>query len=132
MMSYIKGNVNSIFIRVQKYITNPIVNVAPLPVWPREPVDRLDFHTRSARRPRRETGIRQQAISTRALGRVSSTSRSRWRSSVASTPVAVAAIVLKPLLDQPGKLVELRTAHRRCASVAWRHRKLKHLPHALA
>ena len=45
---------------------------------------------------------------------------------------AVAAIVLKPLLDQPRKLVELRSAHRRCASVAWRHRKLKHLPHALA
>ena len=47
-------------------------------------------------------------------------------------PIAVATIVLKPLLDQPGKLVELRSAHRRCASVAWRHRKLKHLPHALA
>ena len=47
-------------------------------------------------------------------------------------PVAVAAIVLKPLLDQRGKLVELRSAHRRCASVARRHRKLKHLPHALA
>ena len=46
--------------------------------------------------------------------------------------VAVAAIVLKPLLDQPGKLVELRSAHRRCASVARRDRKLKHLPHALA
>ena len=45
---------------------------------------------------------------------------------------AMAATVLKPLLDQPGKLVELRTAHRRCASVARRHRKLKHLPHALA
>ena len=47
-------------------------------------------------------------------------------------PIAVAAIVLKPLLDQPGKLVELRSAHRRCASVARRDRKLKHLPHALA
>ena len=46
--------------------------------------------------------------------------------------LAVAAIVLKPLLDQRGKLVELRSAHRRCASVARRHRKLKHLPHALA
>ena len=46
--------------------------------------------------------------------------------------IAVAAIVLEPLLDQPGKLVELRSAHRRCASVARRHRKLKHLPHALA
>ena len=46
--------------------------------------------------------------------------------------IAVAAIVLKPLLDQPGKLVELRSAHRRRASVARRHRKLKHLPHALA
>ena len=41
--------------------------------------------------------------------------------------IAVAAIVLEPLLDQPGKLVELRSAHRRCASVARRHRKLKHL-----
>ena len=30
--------------------------------------------------------------------------------------MAVAAIVLKPLLDQRGKLVELRSAHRRCAS----------------
>ena len=47
-------------------------------------------------------------------------------------PMAVAAIVLEPLLDQSGKLVELRSAHRRCASVARRNRKLKHLPHALA
>ena len=51
---------------------------------------------------------------------------------VSLLPIAVAAIVPKPLLDQPGKLVELRSAHRRCASVARRHRKLKYLPHALA
>ena len=69
MMSYIKEVVNSIFIRVQKYITNPIVNVAPLPVSPREPAYRLHFFARSARRPRRETGTRQQAISTRAVRR---------------------------------------------------------------
>ena len=38
----------------------------------------------------------------------------------AVSTVAVAAIVLKPLLDQRGKLVELRSAHRRCASVEHR------------
>ena len=37
--------------------------------------------------------------------------------------IAVAAIVPKPLLDQRGKLVELRSAHRRRASVARRDRK---------
>ena len=37
-----------------------------------------------------------------------------------------------PLVDESGKSIELRTAHRRCASVPRRDGELEHLPHALA
>ena len=42
------------------------------------------------------------------------------------------AIPPQPLVDESGKSIELRTAHRRCASVPRRDGELEHLPHALA
>ena len=44
----------------------------------------------------------------------------------------VLAIPPQPLVDESGETIELRTAHRRRASVPRRDRELEHLPHALA
>ena len=42
------------------------------------------------------------------------------------------AIPPQPLIDESGKPIELRTAHRRRASVPRRNGEREHLPHALA